>query len=47
MYNCSLTDGEPVMLEHNDMRWITASEFGEFEFCPADVEIISRLTDEI
>lgn len=45
VYNCSLTDSEPVMLEHNDMRWITASQCGEFEFCPADVEIICRLTD--
>lgn len=46
VYNCSLTDGEPVRLEHNDMRWITASELGEFEFCPADIEIICRLADE-
>lgn len=46
VYNCSLTDGEPVRLEHNDMRWITSSEFGEFEFCPADIEIICRLADE-
>ena len=45
VYNCSLTDSVPVMLEHNDMRWITASQCGEFEFCPADVEIIRRLTD--
>lgn len=46
VYNCSLTDGEPVRLEHNDIRWITASELGEFEFCPADIEIICRLADE-
>ena len=45
VYNCSLTDSEPVMLEHNDMRWITASECSEFEFCPADIEIMRRLTD--
>lgn len=45
VYNCSLTDGEPVMLEHNDMRWITASECSEFVFCPADIEIIRRLND--
>lgn len=43
VYNCSLTDSEPVMLEHNDMRWITASQCCEFEFCPADVEIVCRL----
>lgn len=44
VYNCSLTDGEPVRLEHNDMQWITASECRKFEFCPADVEIICRLS---
>lgn len=43
VYNCSLTDGEPVRLEHNDMRWITAAQCGDFEFCPADVEIVERL----
>ena len=47
VYNCSLTDGEPVRLEHNDMQWITASECGKFEFCPADVEIICRLTNGV
>ncbi len=47
VYNCSLTDSEPVKLEHNDMCWITASQCGEFEFCPADVEIIRRLADRM
>lgn len=43
VYNCSLTDGEPVMLEHNDMRWVTASQCAGFEFCPADVGILNMI----
>lgn len=46
VYNCSLTDGEPVLLEHNDMRWVRTDELNGFEFCPADVEIVSRLADD-
>lgn len=37
------TDDEPTMLEHNDMRWITVSEIDNYEFCPADEEILQRL----
>lgn len=36
-------DGEPQKLEHNDMRWITPSQIDEFEFCPADEEILAKL----
>ena len=31
------------MLEHNDIRWITANEIGQYAFCPADEEILERL----
>lgn len=35
--------GEPQKLEHNDMRWITPSQIDEFEFCPADEDILEKL----
>ena len=36
-------EGEPQMLEHNDMRWITPSQIDEFAFCPADEDILEKL----
>lgn len=33
----------PKMLEHNDIRWISVEEIPDFEFCPADEEILIRL----
>ena len=37
------TDDEPQMLEHRDMRWITPNQIDEFEFCPADEEILELI----
>lgn len=39
----ALSHGEPQMLEHNDMRWITTSQIDDYEFCPADKDILDRL----
>ena len=35
--------GEPQKLEHNDIKLITPSQIDEYEFCPADVDILARL----
>ena len=35
--------GEPQMLEHNDIKWITVSEIDNYEFCPADKDILQKL----
>lgn len=43
LFNAIISEGEPMLLEHNDMKWITVSELSEFEFCPADEEIIRIL----
>ena len=36
-------DGEPRKLEHNDIRWITPSQIDDYEFCPADKDILAKL----
>ena len=36
-------EGEPKMLEHNDMKWITPSQIDQYEFCPADKDILEKL----
>lgn len=43
LFYASIESGEPTLIEHNDMRWITVDEIDNFEFCPADVEILNKL----
>lgn len=37
------TEEQPQMLEHEDLRWIAPLEIDQFEFCPADKEILQKL----
>ena len=43
LYNAEILSGEPKLVEHNDLRWITPDEIDNFDFCPADVEILERI----
>ena len=43
LFNASIREGTPQKLEHNDIRWITAGEIDQYEFCPADEVILRRL----
>ena len=43
LYNAVIAAGTPQKLEHNDIQWITVSQIPDFAFCPADVEILSKL----
>lgn len=45
LFNATIIEGEPQLLEHNDMRWITAAEIPQYEFCPADKEILERIIE--
>lgn len=38
-----LAAGEPQLLEHADLRWVTAAELPGFAFCPADGAIVQKL----
>ena len=44
LFHATIADGVPRMLEHNDIRWITPQEVDRYEFCPADVEILQKIT---
>ena len=46
LFSASIAQGEPQMLEHNDLRWITPREIPDYDFCPADEEILARLREE-
>ena len=43
LYNAEILSGEPKLIEHNDLRWITPDEIDNFDFCPADVEILEKI----
>lgn len=46
LFNARLAGGEPKMLEHNDIRFITPSEIPQYEFCPADKDILEKIVSE-
>jgi len=43
LFHASIAAGTPQKLEHNDLRWITVDEIDQYNFCPADIEILERL----
>ena len=40
LYNTVILEGTIQLLEHADARWITAEEIPQYNFCPADEEIL-------
>ena len=46
LFNATIAEGEPQKLEHNDIQWITPSEITNYEFCPADEEILKKLSSQ-
>ena len=46
LFNATIAEGEPQKLEHNDIQWITSSEIQNYEFCPADEEILDKIIKE-
>ena len=46
VFNAVIAEGVPQKLEHNDIRWITPAEIPQYDFCPADVEILDKLIKE-
>ena len=46
LFRATVAEGKPQMLEHNDIQWITPQEIPNYDFCPADVEILDRIMQE-
>ena len=44
LFNASVAEGVPQKLEHNDIQWITPAEIPDYDFCPADEEILAEIT---
>ena len=45
LFNATIAEGESQKLEHNDIQWITPSEIPNYEFCPADEEILVEIIE--
>lgn len=45
LFNAKIVSGEPQMLEHQDIRWLTIDEIDDYPFCPADDEILKYLKE--
>lgn len=45
LFNAEIAEGVPKMLEHNDIQWITPVEIPNYEFCPADEEILEKIKE--
>ena len=46
LFHAKISEGIPQKLEHNDIRWITVQEIDEYEFCPADKDILVALKEK-
>ena len=46
LFNATISEGKPRKLEHNDIRWIAPSEIPNYDFCPADEEILKKIIKE-
>jgi 8-oxo-dGTP diphosphatase len=44
LFNATIAEGVPQKLEHNDIQWITSAEIPNYNFCPADKEILAAIT---
>ena len=43
LYEAEIEKGEPRMIEHHDIRWITTQEIDDLEFCPADQVFLEKI----
>lgn len=43
LFNAAIAHGEPKLLEHADLQWITPEEIENYDFCPADEEILKKI----
>ncbi len=46
LFNAEIADGTPQKLEHNDIKSITPDEIPQYNFCPADDEILKKIKEE-
>ena len=43
VFNATIAEGYPQKLEHNDIKWIIPLDIHNYDFCPADEEILQKI----
>ena len=43
LFHCTIAEGTPKLLEHHDLKWIHPSQIPQFDFCPADKDILALI----
>ena len=43
LFHCTISAGIPKLLEHHDLKWILPAEIPDYEFCPADKDILALI----
>ncbi len=46
-FNASLKNGIPTPSVHDSIKWVSPCELKLYEFCPADVPVVKKLTQNI
>lgn len=46
IFCAKILTGTPILLEHNDIRWITPNEISRYSFCPADEGVLRKIMHE-
>lgn len=46
LFHATIAQGTPQKIEHNDIRWLWPSEISQYDFCPADTEVLERIVKE-
>lgn len=43
LFHCTIPEGFPQALEHNDLAWIHPNQADNYSFCPADTDILKEI----
>jgi len=46
LFHATISRGIPRLLEHNDLQWITPSQIDNYDFCPADKDILKAIKEK-
>lgn len=46
VFCATIQNGTPRLLEHMDARWITPKEIPQYDFCPADTDILQKIVEK-
>ena len=45
LYNAVISQGTLQLFEHVDARWVSPQEIPNYDFCPADKDILARIIE--